>query len=306
MKNNARRRRPLCLCSRPRNTQASVRAKFHSGGSLRGEERGQQVVDATDTREKREQSHVDHEPRESNGAEAGKARSSLEPQLAEVDEIASGLGDGSLATAGEPLSERERNLCSAKVRRADEDLEQDLEAVRLEPVDVDRVAPHEEEPAHRIADSAQPPREAHASHGRRDLGERGADHPEASSFASRGIAACDDEVDGLILGSLEQILDELRGMLQIAVHDARPGSARPCQAVHDGSAQATPPLAGRAVDDGNAPRLVNTQALYLFSRPVAAVVDKDDLRRHSGRDIRKPRKKRPDVLDFVLCRHDDR
>ena len=44
--------------------------------------------------------------------------------------------------------------------------------MRLEPVDVDRVAPHEEEPAHRIADSAQPPREAHASHGRRDLGER--------------------------------------------------------------------------------------------------------------------------------------
>ena len=87
-------------------------------------------------------------------------------------------------------------------------------------------------------------------------------------------------------------------------HDPRFRSSVPGR--DDGSAQPADPLAGRRWSDGNASRLVNTPGASIFGRPVVAVVDEDDLRRHFGCDVRKPREKRPDVLDFVLCRHDHR
>ena len=61
----------------------------------------------------------------------------------------------------------ERNLGHAQPRRAHEDLEQDLEAVWVQAVEVERVAPDQEEAAHRVGHVPEP-REQRERRARRD------------------------------------------------------------------------------------------------------------------------------------------
>ena len=173
-------------------------AEVPQGRSLRGEDRRGHVVDAGHVREQRQQQGVDHQPGRAHDAEAAEARgdswpSSSRPELAQV---AQRLPRRCLGLAGVPLAEPERDLGHRQPGRPHEDLEQDLEAARAQAIEVHRVAPDQEAPAHRVGHVPQARREQQHRRARRDPRQRAAQAARRALVPAGAEPARDDDVGG--------------------------------------------------------------------------------------------------------------
>ena len=123
-----------------------MRTKFQIDEHWVASSAASEHAEAEAAAECRERERVDDDAAQPDEAEAAEARAQrADAEAPDEREIARDLPYGGLALARRPDAEVEGNLRDRELRRADEDLEQDLEAVGAQGCKVERVAPNEEE-----------------------------------------------------------------------------------------------------------------------------------------------------------------
>ena len=153
---------------RRRKTKRSMRTKFQIDEHWVASSAATSTLKPSPPRNADERERVDDDAAQPDEAEAAEARAQrAEAEAPDQREVARDLPHGGLALACRPDAEVEGNLRDRELRRADEDLEQDLEAVGAQDCEVERVAPHEEEPGERVGDAVQARREREAGEQRR-------------------------------------------------------------------------------------------------------------------------------------------
>ena len=275
-------------------------AEVPQRGPLRRDHRRDHVEEADHVGEEREQHGVDHEAGEAHDPEAG------ESQPCQQAEVAHRLPGRGLAAAGAPLPELERDLGRAQAGMPDEDLEQDLEAARPQRVEVERLAPHQEEAAHRVADASEAARERHVRRGGGGPRRHRPHPPEAPGVAVVAVPARHHDVEVARLALLEQRGDQLRRVLEVGVHDADPRAARLAHALKDCRAEPADPPLRRLRNQDELVMPVLRERIDQLASPVVAVVDEDDLDRDGGKRGLEPLDQCGYVVAFVLGRDDDR
>src|SRR3954454_6463728 len=120
------------------------------------------------------------------------------------------------------------------------------------------------------------------------------------------MTAGDDEVEAPGTRLSEHPLDELRRVLEIAVHHADPGASREPHPLDDRAAQPVAPAFGRSLHQPDWPRGGSGDAAPLVGGAVVGVVDEDDLELLVRQDHPEPRAEGADVALLVAGRHDDR
>ena len=268
---------PGRTCSRSPNTQSSVRAKF-------------QAVETCVA-----------------SAEAAHARGELaEPQAPQVGQVVEALAGARLALAGETVAEREGHLRHAQPPRADEDLEQDLEAVRAQGVQVERVDPDHEEAAHRIGHLAQAPAEQDARDGARGVRNETPEETELAHAALLAEATGDDRVHVAGERAQDDLLEDLGRVLEVGVHHADPWRVRGTHAGEHRAAEPADALLTLAVDQPHGALRRTGGDQHGVGSAVVGVVHEDDLHREPGRHGLEPGHELADVLLLVAGRDDQR
>ena len=221
-------------------------------------------------------------------------------------EVSKALAQRRLALAREAGAEAEADFADPQVGRADQDLEQDLEARGFQLVERDRVSANEEEPAHRVAHRPQPAREEHSGRERRPVRDQRPERVQRRAVTVGGPPARHHEVEIVLEGPLDHLGQQLRWMLQVAVHDRDPLTAGEPESLGDGPAQPTAaftrgPMMEHDLVWGHA-----TASLDRRWRVVIAVVDKDHLDAGPDCDLGEAIEQRGDVAGFVARRNHDR
>ena len=217
-----------------------------------------------------------------------------------MEHVVGCLADRGFALAGVSFGEDERHLGLAHLGRTNEHLQQDLEAVRPEPLQIDAPEIDHEEAAHRVGDAAKRSAEANSRKSGRAVREERAQGAEVVGVATVGVPAGDDEIDVATLGALGEARDQLWRMLQVRVHHANPAATCARHAGDDGSRQPSRALLRRTVDQLNG----QVESLRRFEdrggSRVVAVVDEDDFDVGLCRDRREPCQKRGDIRRLFL------
>ena len=229
-----------------------------------------------------------------------------QPQPQQVVGEAQALLGGGLALIGQPGTEDERHLGDPQPRLAHRDLEQDLEAGRVQPRRVHRGQPDGEEARHRIRQPAEPAREQRL--GQRG-GEAGNRAPEAAGQPVRGsgalVAGGRDQIQFAGLPDRDQLGRQLRRMLQVAVHHDGPGAACHPQSLGDRRTESAMPLAGGPMQQPDRqPRGAGDRPDHV-RRGIVAVVDEQHLRRRVADSRFQPLQQRLDVSRLVAGWHDN-
>ncbi len=214
--------------------------------------------------------------------------------MAQVEEA---LASGGLARALGSGCLRHRNVDHAEVGHADEELEQDLEPDRTELDPVDQGAAAEEIAGEGVGAL---PRllEQESRHHRRFTAHQ-APHRCAEAFvaATRRVAARDHQV-GAAFGLPEQHRNQLRGMLEVGVHDADVQAAGHVEPRDHCGAQPTlavGSLAQQAADG----RVGLGQVEEQIAGAVVAVVDEADFERGGGQSGGDPVHQGLDVVRLI-------
>ncbi len=271
------------------------------------EQGGCEHAEAEPVAEGDQRERVDREtadPDEAEAPEARRRRAQAEPP--DESEVPEHLSHRRLALTRRPLPEPERDLRDRELRRADEDLEQDLETVRAQGGKVERTAPDKEEARERIAHAAQTERKGHAG----ETHERTRDerpHP-AQPFdrAAAEEAGGDHEVALLLRGLRAQRRDLGRRVLEVGVHHTHPRGARGRDSCHDGAAEPTVTLSGRAVDDRHLEPCRGAALGDDGGGIVVGVVDDDELGAHAREFRVEAVDERADDVLLVARRSNDR
>ena len=236
----------------------------------------------------------------------GDARPGSAAEPPDEREVADDLAHRRLAVAGRPYPETERDLGHGEAGRADEDLEQDLEAVRTQRREIERVAPDEEEARERITDRAQPAREGDARKRDERLGHQGAHLAQALDRASVVEARRHDEVALGGLGLCAQGGDRRGRVLKVGIHHAHPGCARCRNSRHDGSTETTVSLPGGTMDDRDVDLGLGAVLVDDGRRSVVGIVDDDQLGVNARQRFIESLDECADDGLFVARRRDDR
>ncbi len=214
--------------------------------------------------------------------------------------------DRRLGVTGVARGHRIGDLGDPRTGVADEDLQQDLEADRVEPAHIDRAAPEHEQATHRVAHRRQPARKQDLGepcrHGR---GHRPARTVQAVHRARTRIPGADNHVHVVPHRRRGHLGRRFRWMLQVRVHHQDPVSPGRTNAEQYRTGQAPPALSGLAVQEPYRHRTDPGERLHDRRRVIGAVVDDDylcDQRRHRAAE---PFQQRLDVARLVAGRNND-
>lgn len=189
---------------------------------------------------------------------------------------------------------------------ADEQLQQDLEADRVHPVQVDGRPAEREQAAHRIRDGGQATgKEALRQPGRPRRGDLAGGTGEPLVGALPGVAGADHHVHVVPHCDGRQAAGRLRRMLEVRVHHQDPLAAGVPRAEHHRAAQPAGAPAGRPVQHTYGDRGVGRVPGEDLHRVVVAVIHDDNLRAQRREGRAQSGQQRGNVLRLVAGRHDD-
>ena len=216
---------------------------------------------------------------------------------------AQAFGQRCLGLAGVPRCETVGDLRDPGQWRADQDLEQDLETDRVEPVEVDGRGPEGEHPAERVAHHREAARE-------RALGQPGGPgRDERPSFAQAiggrsraGVPGAHHDVHVVPHRGAGQHRGRLGGMLQVGVHDEHPCAARLPRPGDDRATQAALAGAGLAVQQPDRYPARPGRGAERLGGAVVTVIHDDDLGIQRPEYWAEPLEQRADIEFFVAGR----
>ena len=106
-----------------------------------------------------------------------------------------------------------------------------------------------------------------------------------------------------ILG--EEVGDQRRRVLEVAVHDARPGAAGDPQALQHGAAEPVAAPLGRAVDEPDLAPALRAGVGHRLGGPVVGVVDDKHLGVNTSEGAVEAGQKWPDIAGLITRRNDN-
>ena len=291
----------------PSKTNRSMRTKFQIDEHWVASSAASEHAEAQSAAECRERDRVDDDAAQPDKAEAAEARAQrAEAEAPDQREIARDLPYGGLALACRPDAEVEGNLRDLELRRADEDLEQDLEAVGAQDCQVERVAPHEEEPGERVGDAVQARRECEAGQQDEQARDERAHGTQPGDRATRAEARRDHEIALGRIRLLTQRRDRCRWVLEVGIHDADPRSSGGCDPRDHCTAQPAVPLALLTVNERDFERAPGPALGDDAWSCVVRVVDHDQLGVHAGECLVEALDEGADDRLLVASGRDDR
>ncbi len=183
-----------------------------------------------------------------NGELDGPRPVRAEAQGHEMRQVAEAFLQVGLAGSGKALAKGEPDFRDLEARGADQDLEQDLEAARLQGGEIDGVPADQEEPAHGIGDALQAAREQNPGRQGRKRRNGPASDAEVADAAFLGVPRRNDELGAGGSCPAEKERQHLRWVLQVSIHDGHPGRPGRRETGEHRSAQPIRTLAGATMD----------------------------------------------------------
>ncbi len=239
------------------------------------------------------------------GALAELAREDVPAQPREVPGEGEALAQVGLGPARGARREAVTDFRDAQPGVADEDLEQQLEAGRAQPVEVDGVAAEGEQAAHRVGHGGEAAGEDDpAEPACRARHHRAAAAVEALPRPGAGVPGADHDVRVVPQGGACEAGGVRGRVLEVGVHDEDPLARRVPGTGDDGGREAAAAPAGLAVQQAHRHLAAGRLAREDGGSGVVAVVDHEDLGVQAGEQRAELAEERPDVL-LLVARRDD-